>query len=81
MVNEQFANWVKEIGITKAADLVSTEEAKRGNKAVTYQVMQDWMRNGIPPRRVLSVAAASGISAFDLDPEMYPASLRTSASA
>lgn len=73
MNTKEFAEWVGQIGVVEAARLISEFEGARGAEGATYQAIQKWAANGIPPLRVLSVEAVSGISRHALRPDIYPA--------
>lgn len=38
---------------------------------VSYQAVQKWRRSGIPAERVIKVEEVSGVSRFDLRPDLY----------
>lgn len=39
---------------------------------VSREAVRQWVRDGIPARRVLEVARMAGVSPSTLDPELYP---------
>lgn len=80
MVCEEFNKWARGQQLNRAAELISQYETERGSgKPVTYQSIQDWLKKGVPPARVLCVEAVSGIRRSTLRPDIYPAENGSSA--
>jgi len=74
MVCEEFNEWARRTGLKVVAEKVSEYEAERGSgRSVTYQSVQDWLKKGVPPVRVLCVETLSGIPRSQLRPDIYPA--------
>jgi len=46
---------------------------------VSREAVRQWVRDGIPARRVLEVARLAGVHPSVLDPELYPPELDNSA--
>jgi DNA-binding transcriptional regulator YdaS (Cro superfamily) len=58
--------------LDRVADAVGGYAALARMVDTTPQAVNKWKTGGIPPERVISVAKASGISPFDLRPDLYP---------
>jgi len=71
MKSTAFEDWLSGIGPVEAAKRISEYEERRGKTGLTYQAIQEWQRNGVPPVRVPAVAAVSGISRHDLRPDVF----------
>ena len=71
---DQFNEWARETTLAKVAEMVTEWEAERGRpeKTATYQSVQDWIKKGVPPTRVICVEALSGIPRTTLRPDVYP---------
>lgn len=60
-------------GVQKAVVALGSQVALAKALGVSAAAVQLWVRDGIvPPRRVLSVEKASGVSRHELNPELYP---------
>ena len=71
MKSAQFEDWVEEVGVSEAAKRISdTFDGEAKN--VSYQLIQYWVRNGIPPKHVLKVQSVTEIGCHELRPDIYP---------
>lgn len=76
MQSKPFSDWVKSEGIGNAADRLS-----QPSLTVTYQMIQYWVRVGIPPKHVLRVSEVSGLPAHQLRADIYPAEVARASNA
>lgn len=62
MKSSEFQKWVEQqSGITTAAALLNE----------SYQLVQYWLRKGIPPTRCHDVERITGISRYELRPDIF----------
>lgn len=59
--------------IERAVEAAGGQQELAKKCKVSYQAVQKWVKaKRIPPRRVLTVEAASGVSRHDLRSDLYP---------
>lgn len=73
MKSTAFEQWLSDIGPAEAARRITEYQESRGKTGLTYQAIQEWRRNGVPPVRVPAVSAVSGISRHELRPDVFEA--------
>ena len=73
MISQRFQIWVRNKRLIRAAEIITAYESARGNRGVTYQTLQYWLAQGIPPGRVASVEAVTGIPRGELRPDIFGA--------
>ena len=71
MICRRFKIWVRNRRLTRAAEIITEYETARGKRGVTYQTLQYWLAEGIPPGRVVSVEAVTGIPRGELRPDIF----------
>lgn len=72
MQSEKFNQWVDEVGVVRAHELISEYAATHGQRPLTYQAIQQWKTNGVPANRAICVERVSGIGRHALRPDIYP---------
>ena len=67
MKSKKFERWVRGVGTTAAARKVSSPK-----RPISRQVVEAWVKNGIPPKHVLRVSEVTRIDCHQLRPDIYP---------
>ena len=62
------------VALRRAVELAGSQSALARIVGVSQQAVFKWIRRGkqLPPEHVLAVEAATGVSRYDLRPDIYP---------